>query len=137
MNTLSINLNINEQVSTNILTKLNNTNTTLEDYISNLILKDLNSKVSLHKNFYFDRNKEKIYFDNVEISLTKIEYDLFKLLFDNCNSLVTLEKISTEVWNRENVTRFSLRNYVKQLRNKLYPGLIRSHHNCGYMMVIN
>lgn len=35
------------------------------------------------------------------------------------------------------MTRFSLRNYIKQIRDKTYPELILNISNVGYKLVVN
>lgn len=128
---LKVEIALDENLYHKILTCLFNKQITIEDYIFELIKKDLNSIIVLGNGFIFCREKEKIYTkENNEIHLTKKEYKLFKLLIDNVNEIVSLEDIYKEGFT----SVYTLRNNVMAIRNKIYPKLIINISNSGYEM---
>lgn len=133
---LPINLVVDKNLLASIYSKIANS-MKLEDYMLNLINKDINSIILLKDNLYFNKENGKIYRGDTEIILAKTEYILFKLLLDNCNRLVTFDEIESVIWENKVTSRFTLRNHVKHLRNKTDFDLIRNQSNCGYIMVIN
>lgn len=134
MNTLIIKLNISETLKDNIYTKLNNNNLQMETYILNLINKDINTKIYFKNGFYFDYNKNMLFNENNEIPLTKNQYKVFKYLLDNQNKLISYEELE-EALNY--CTKDSIRNFVSQLRIKIYKSLIETVHGNGFIMSIN
>lgn len=134
MNKLLIQLNISETLKDKIYTKLNNNNLQMETYILNLINKDINTKVCLKNGFYFDYNKNMLFNENNEIPLTKNQYKVFKYLLDNQNKLISYEELE-EALNY--CTKDCIRNFVSQLRIKIYKSLIETIHGNGFIMSIN
>lgn len=132
-NKLLIELNINETLKDKIYSKLNN-NLQIETYILNLINRDINTKIYLKNGFYFDYERNVLFNANKEISLTKNQYKVFKYLLDNQNKLISYEELE-EALNY--CTKDSIRNFVSQLRVKIYKNLITTIHGNGFIMSIN
>ena len=132
-NKLLIELNINETLKDKIYSKLNN-NLQIETYILNLINRDINTKIYLKNGFYFDYERNVLFNENKEISLTKNQYKVFKYLLDNQNKLISYEELE-EALNY--CTKDSIRNFVSQLRVKIYKNLITTIHGNGFIMSIN
>ena len=132
-NKLLIELNINETLKDKIYSKLNN-NLPIETYILNLINRDINTKIYLKNGFYFDYERNVLFNENKEISLTKNQYKVFKYLLDNQNKLISYEELE-EALNY--CTKDSIRNFVSQLRVKIYKNLITTIHGNGFIMSIN
>ena len=135
MSKLNIKLDINDELGKKVSDRLNRRNINLESYISELIKKDIDSKIYFNKDLSFDYVSRKLYIGNEEIFLKPYEYKVLKLLVDNKNEIVKIEDFQT-LWEKE-MTRFSLRNYIKQIRDKTYPELIVNSSNVGYKLIVN
>jgi two-component system alkaline phosphatase synthesis response regulator PhoP len=56
-----------------------------------------------------------------EVSLTKKEFQVLSILYNNANATVTYEKLYKSIWNREykDIQKYRLANVVYHLREKL------------------
>ncbi len=131
---LEINIDISKELKEKISDRLNRNNLDLDSYLLELIIKDMDSRIYFEKNFSFDYESKKLYIENEEILLKPYEYKVLKLLVDNKNEIVKIDDFQS-LWKKE-MTRFSLRNYIKQLRDKTYPELIMNISNVGYKLII-
>lgn len=61
-----------------------------------------------------------------------MELNLFTLLLKNRNNIIDIKTIHEVVWAGKDMTRFTLRNKIKILRDKTYFTLIKNHSNIGY-----
>lgn len=129
-----LDLNINDSTKDVIEEKLKAKKLLMNEYILELIEKDINSSI-LFNGFSYDFLTDKLYFGSQEIVLTRMEKSLFKFLLTNKNTLISVEEIKTNVWKR-NMSLFTLRNMINSLRTKTYYNLIKNVSNQGYMMVI-
>lgn len=130
-----LDLNIDDDTKDVIEEKLKAKNLLINEYILELIEKDINSSV-LFNGFSYNFLTDKLYFGNQEILLTKLQKSLFKFLLTNKNTLISVEEIKTNVWKSRNMSLFTLRNMINILRTKTYYNLIKNVSNQGYMMVI-
>ena len=135
MSKLNIKLDINDELGKKVSDRLNRRNINLDSYLLELIQKDIDSKIYFNKDLSFDYESKKLYIENEEILLKPYEYKVLKLLVDNKNEIVKIEDFQS-LWEKE-MTRFSLRNYIKQIRDKTYPELIVNSSNVGYKLIIN
>ena len=135
MSKLNIKLDINDELEKKVSERLNRRNINLDSYLLELIQKDIDSKIYFNKDFSFDYTSRKLYIRNEEIFLKPHEYKVLKLLVENKNEIVKIENFQS-LWEKE-MTRFSLRNYIKQIRDKTYPELIVNSSNVGYKLIIN
>lgn len=135
MEDLKLNISINESDNIKLNEKINKLNITLDEYIGKLIEKDINSIVQLDNGFYYNKATSKLFnsYDE-QVKLTRIEEALFSLLLENKGEIVPIETIHNVAWKGKNMTRFTLRNKVKTLRDKTYYDLIKNHSNIGYSM---
>ena len=116
--------------------KLDNKNC-IDEYLFELINKNINSKIYFSDGIHFDYEKQKLFNKSKQILFTRLEYKLFRYLLNNLNKLVTIEQLKTFVWKDENTTRFTIRNFIKRIRDKTYKDLIVCKSNCGYILVSN
>lgn len=130
-----LDLNIDDDTKDVIEEKLKAKNLLINEYILELIEKDINSSV-LFNGFSYNFLTDKLYFGSQEILLTKLQKSLFKFLLTNKNTLISVEEIKTNVWKSRNMSLFTLRNMINSLRTKTYYNLIKNVSNQGYMMVI-
>jgi len=121
-------LNLTEDTAT----KLSNT-IDKDGYISNLVERDLNRIIHFDNGFKYDIEVSSLYKgSDEEVLFTKTEMKLLKLLFSANGEVVTIDSIAAKVWTGKEMTRFTLRNKIKSLRDKTYYELIKSHSNIGY-----
>ena len=93
-----------------------------------------NQKVHFKKGFYFDMTNDLLYQDKKIIKLTRTEKKLISLLAANVNELVTYEDISSVVWKGKEFSIYSLRNVVKNIREKTDELFIKNSSNRGYII---
>ncbi len=109
-----------------------------DTYLSKLINDDLNRIVKFEEGIYYDKNLEVLFSATDEkIRLSKIELALFTVLFENVGEKVSIENIGAFAWKGKTMTRYTLRNYIKNLRNKTYYGFIKCHSNLGYSLEVS
>lgn len=128
-------LDIDENIKDVIEKKLKAKELLFDEYILELIKKDINSSIFFN-GFSYDFLIDKLYFNGREIELTKIQKSLFKFLLTNKNTLMSVEEIKTNVWKNKDMSLFTLRNMINSLRTKTYYGLIKNVSSQGYVMVI-
>lgn len=130
-----IDILINEDDNVKLTEKIDKLNISLEEYVSRLIEKDINSIVQLENGFFYNKATSKLFNSfNEQVKLTRIEEALFSLLLENRGEIVPIDTIHNVAWKGKNMTRFTLRNKVKTLRDKTYYDLIKNHSNIGYSM---
>ncbi len=73
------------------------------------------------KNIKIDLNLGKVYKDNEEITLTKLEYKILVNLFSNQKRLITREEILNDIWDVAGnfVNDNTLTVYIKRIREKI------------------
>lgn len=117
----------------NLMAKTNTK--TLEEAVNKVVHEYLKpTTIDLDNGFAWDTQFNKLMHNNKEIHLTRIESKLLKLLLDNKGEIVSIEDIHSKVWKGKEMTRFTLRNKIKILRDKTYYELIKNHSNVGYGM---
>lgn len=106
---------------------------TMEEYIAYLIDKDLNEKVNLGKGFYYNNSSKKVYNkSNNDIKMTATQLRILLLLLENKGKILSAKKITVKAWDKKDISIFTLRNMIKQIRDKTYYEIIKSHSNIGY-----
>ncbi len=78
-------------------------------------------------------DKREVYFKNQKIEMTKMEFDLLRLLAENPERAFSREEMLNKVWGYENYpsTR-TVDTHVLQLRQKLDEHLIETIRGIGY-----
>jgi DNA-binding winged helix-turn-helix (wHTH) protein len=133
MEGITLEIKVSEEEQNILLLKASKQELSIEEYINKLIELDVNSTIELKNGYLYNKHLNKLFDINErEIPLTKTENKLLRLLVENLDSLVTLETIHEIVWKGKNMSRFTLRNKVKDLRDKTYYELIKNHSNLGY-----
>ena len=72
---------------------------------------------------------------NIKTDLTTKEFVFLKMLFENQNKIVTIEKINT-LWQKKPSPN-SIRTFIKRLRDKLPANIIKNIPSTGYKLEIN
>jgi len=94
-----------------------------EEKLDELISKDLR----------FNLEERKIYYQEKEMTFTKMEFDLLYLLVKNPKRVFSREKLLDEVWGYENYpTTRTVDTHVLQIRQKLTNDIIETVRGVGY-----
>jgi len=91
-------------------------------------------KISLDENVYYDSYRERFYDKLGEISFTKFEYQVLKLLLQNHAKVTSYEEIKEEVWKDKKMSIFTMRNIINKIRKKTYYGIIKNISSNGYQI---
>ena len=59
---------------------------------------------------------------------------ILKCLIENKDKDVSADTISKYVWGKENISIFTIRNMIKQIRDKSNPDIILSVKGVGYKL---
>lgn len=87
---------------------------------------------------FLDGEKKVVTVDGAAVALTRIEYEIFKLLFTNKGKVFTREEILSKVWPDDViVTDRTVDVNITRLRKKIgeYGNRIVSRHGFGYLFV--
>jgi len=108
-------------------------NLSIEDTLKEILNQQIDSRIDLGKGFYYDKVLKKV-FDrkNQDVGLTKTQMAIFDTILKNRGLIVDVEVIKKNAWKDKNTSIFTLRNMIKQIRDKTYYGLIKSHSSRGY-----
>ncbi len=91
-------------------------------------------KICLDQDIYYDAYRERFYDNFGEISFTKFEFQVLKLLLDNSDRIINYEEIKQKVWKEKKMSIFTMRNVINKIRNKTYYNIIRNSSSKGYQI---
>lgn len=91
-------------------------------------------KAEFDHNYSYCLFTEKLMKGIKEIPLTPIQKSLLNYFIENSNRVVTYEELQANIWNEKSMTRFTLRNQIKSIRDKSYKELILNVSNNGYIL---
>ncbi len=84
---------------------------------------------------WIDSIERKVKFNDVEIEMTKMEFDLIRLLTENPGRAFSREELLNKVWGFENYpTTRTVDTHVLQLRQKLSDEIIETLRGVGYRL---
>jgi len=95
------------------------------------------SKVVLKDNLYFDIESASLIYNNKDISFTKSERKIMKMLMENRTHIVSREELMEEIWNTdEYISDGTLTTLISRLRSKLKDecgeNIIKTKKGQGY-----
>lgn len=135
MENICLNLTINKIIRTKLETKLESLNIDFDNYVENLIKKDVEAYIEFDEGFYYDTYTNKLFNRfKTEIAFTNLEKGLFNLLLKNRGKIITVDEIKEKVWKDREMSIFSLRNVIKKIRDKTYREIIKTYSNNGYQL---
>ncbi len=108
----------------------------VEKYIQNVVEDDV-AIIKLQKDFFYKVKEKKLYNSlGNKISLTRKEERILEILIEKINQVVPLEVFYNTIWNNKTneSTLFSLRNFVKSIRDKTDYDLIENKSGEGYII---
>ena len=100
------------------------------------VLRRTSTKADAGTGIFIDDEKKVVTMDGVAVSLTRIEYEIFKLLFTNKGKVFPREEILSKVWPDDViVTDRTVDVNITRLRKKIgeYGDKIVSRHGFGYL----
>ena len=96
--------------------------------------KNINNDMTiLDKEFSFNHNTSQLLFNNNVVKLTKKEKELFQLLLEYRNSLVSSVVIELEIWPEQPSSATRIRSLISRLRAKLNHKFIETSSSEGYI----
>lgn len=131
MKTITVKLNISDEVAKSL-----NKKECIDTYVSDLVERNLTRVAKLGNGFTYDQIDKVLKIGNKETKLTNLEFRLFDLLLQNKGEIVSIDTIHNVAWKGRNMTRFTLRNKIKSLRDKTFYQLFKNHSNIGYSMEV-
>lgn len=87
--------------------------------------------ITLGEGYYFDKNTDKLYFNDIYIKIGTKELKLLKLLIYAKGALVSFETIENELWDDHVVNSSAMRTLIYRLRGKLEYKLIETVFSQG------
>ena len=89
--------------------------------IKNVLRRNGKPDIISCKGISMDTVQRKVFKDDVEVDLTKLEYSICLNLFSNINKLITREEILNDIWDLAGnfVNDNTLTVYIKTIREKL------------------
>ncbi|MDY3199359.1 MAG: response regulator transcription factor [Arcobacter sp.] len=91
-------------------------------------------QIYLDKELVFDLKNKKLFYENLEISLTKNEKNLLFLLIENKGTNISYSQIEDFVYDRVSKSSDAIRSLVKRLRRKLPKDMILNSLEEGYFI---
>lgn len=134
MITLNVTLNINSELKKRLNVLLKNKGMDIENYMLSLVDKDINSKLEVNKNFYFDYDNNRLFYNSREITLSRMECKILRVLVDNQNTFISCEELEKII---KNTTKNSIRTVIVQIRAKTHRNIIKTVSKKGYKLSIN
>jgi len=93
--------------------------------------------IYLKDNFYWDNYENLLYKDNKQISLTKIEREILKILFQSFPNITIYDYLLFHIWDDLGDKSFNaLKTAIKKLRKKLPPDTIENIYATGYKLIL-
>ena len=100
-------------------------------------LSEQNEIISYEK-LSIDMISRMVTYDNVKIDLTKMEFDLLKLLVESPGRVFPREELLNKVWGYENYpTTRTVDTHILQLRQKIPFEFIETMRGIGYRVKVN
>lgn len=112
----------------------------IQRYIERNTRQKRNAKFFMHYGIYLYPHYRKVYANNVEVPLTRKEYELLFLLMKNKYRVLEYDQIYDHIWGEENLTtQNALRVLITKLKQKFdAAGLpltfLQNVHDIGYRL---
>lgn len=133
-----MNLNLTKEQQAKLDKKLKRNKQTLEQYLTSLVLKDIEGKYNLGEGFYYDLYADKLFNKKDEdIELTNTQRNVITYLINNNNDRISAEELYKNCWNKGYFSIFTVRNIIKQIRDKSHYNIITNKSNIGYSIYPN
>ena len=87
--------------------------------------------ISLGENYYFQKDKNELYYNTLAINLGRKEKLLLKMLIDAKGQIVRFEDIENIIWESQIISSSTLRTLIYRLRAKFEYKIIETLPNIG------
>ncbi|HHH37201.1 MAG TPA: response regulator transcription factor, partial [Epsilonproteobacteria bacterium] len=93
-----------------------------------------------HRDIVIDLSEHKVFIEEREIELTRLEFNLLSYFVRHKNRVVTRETLLREVWNDDNnIQKRTVNVTINRLRKKIDPELEKAYiipvHGVGYKLI--
>jgi DNA-binding response OmpR family regulator len=90
--------------------------------------------IQIADGYSYSFQREELFYNNRQISLTKVESLLFRALARNIGNVVDTSYLREYVWGDKEVSSSTIRYSVHRLLKKLDDGMIVNHRGMGYSL---
>ncbi len=138
-----MNLNLSKEQQTKLNKKLKENKQTLDEYLTSLVVKDIEGKYDLGEGFSYDLESNRLFNKKDEVvQLSKLENNILKYLIlvqdEDENKKVSAEELYDKCWDRrKEFSIFTVRNFIKRIRDKTHYDIIYNTSNIGYSIYPN
>ena len=133
-----MNLNLSKEQQIKLNKRLKENNQSLDEYLTSLVLKDIEGKYYLGEGFYYDLYADKLFnVKNEDIALTHTQRNVIAYLVSNYNERISAKELYEICWNKGNFSIFTVRNFIKRIRDKTHYDIINNTSNIGYSIYPN
>lgn len=96
------------------------------------IILQKSDKIIFRNGYLYSLKDSRFYYQNREVSLTKLELKLFEYLVKNINRVINYEELRRNIWKEGKCTIYSVRNVINKIREKSYYEIINNISKQGY-----
>ncbi|AXX87852.1 putative transcriptional regulator [Malaciobacter marinus] len=133
-----MNLNLTDEQQQKLTNKLKEKKQSFYEYLTSLVLKDIEGKYDLGKGFYYELYSDKLFNKkDEEIKLTKTQKNIITYLINNNTEKISAEELYEKCWEKNKFSIFTVRNVIKQIRDKTYYNMLNNKSNVGYTIYPN
>lgn len=133
-----VNISFQDEVFEKIQVKAISEDKTIEKYIEDVIEEEV-TVFKLSEGFkYKVKDRQLINPQGQQVTLTRKEEKVLNILIDNVNNIVELEVFFRDIWKNKtsDATLYSLRNFIKSIRDKTTYEIIQNVSGIGYSIKI-
>lgn len=87
-------------------------------------------------NYYYNLNKEQLYYTNMPVKLSVKENLLLKILIEAKGRIVTFQDLEYEIWPHDPISESALRTLIYRTRTKLEYKLIETIPTFGCKLIL-
>lgn len=131
---MKIELELNRETYNKLLKNSASSDMSVDEYIKSILEKELVGTVRLEYDYVYDLKKRVLMKGDTVIILTDLEKQLIDLLIRNINKFVSSDEIIENLSRSKKMSIFSMRNFIKKIRDKTSKDLITVKSAVGYMI---
>ena len=131
---MKIELELNRETYNKLLKNSASSEMSVDEYIKSILEKELVGTVRLEYDYVYDLKKRVLMKGDTVIILTDLEKQLIDLLIRNINKFVSSDEIIENLSRSKKMSIFSMRNFIKKIRDKTSKDLITVKSAVGYMI---
>lgn len=131
---MKIEFELNRETYNKLLKNSASSEMSVDEYIKSILEKELVGTVRLEYDYVYDLKKRVLMKGDTVIILTDLEKQLIDLLIRNINKFVSSDEIIKNLSRSKEMSIFSMRNFIKKIRDKTSKDLITVKSAVGYMI---